>query len=118
MGREEGLFLSGKAWRALYFEAVSGEASWRAYLCCVAEEGSGCSWKWSLGLGPRCGGVSTSGGVARVGPILTWWFGPDFIWSHWVARGALVPRPALEAVPPAVEVRSVDQAARPGGPDT
>lgn len=70
-----------------------------AYLCWVAEEGAGCSWKWSLGLGPRGGGVSTSGGVARVGPILTWWFGPDFTWSHCVARGALVPRPAMEVVP-------------------
>ena len=78
----------------------------RGYLCLVAEEASRCSWKWSLGLGPRGRGISTSGGVAKVGPILTWGFSPDFVLPHCVARGAFVPQPAMEAVPPAVEARS------------
>lgn len=52
------------------------------------------------------------------GPILTWGFGPDFISPHCVACGALVPHPAMEAVPPAVEARSLNQAARPGSPET
>lgn len=95
MGREEGFSL---------WKSMEGSVSrqhlrrplGRGYLCLVAEEASRCSWKWSLGLEPRGRGISTSGGVAKVGPILTWGFGPDFISPHCVACGALVPRPAME----------------------